>query len=41
VRRTKGTYGAVLFASLPQVTSEWGYVTGLELKLDRTFSRGG
>jgi hypothetical protein len=38
VARTKGTYGTLLSASLPQVTSEWGYVTGLSLTLDRTFS---
>ncbi len=31
----KGTYGTVLEASLPQVTGEWGYVTGIGLKLDR------
>jgi hypothetical protein len=37
----KGTYGTVLSASLPQVTSEWGYVTGLSLNLRRTFSSGG
>jgi DNA-binding beta-propeller fold protein YncE len=34
----KGTFGTVLRASLPQVTSEWGYVTGLKLTLGRTFS---
>jgi hypothetical protein len=34
---TKGTFGTTLEASLPQVTSEWGYVTGLSLTLGRTF----
>lgn len=34
----KGTFGTVLSASLPQVTSEWGYVTGLAMTLGRTFS---
>jgi hypothetical protein len=38
VSQAKGTYGTVLSASLPQVTSEWGYVTGLQMTLGRTFS---
>jgi hypothetical protein len=33
---TRGTYGTRLTASLPQVTSKWGYVTGLSLNLDGT-----
>jgi hypothetical protein len=37
----KGTFGTVLSASLPQVTSEWGYVTGLQITLGRTFSSHG
>jgi hypothetical protein len=37
----QGTYGTVLSASLPQVTSEWGYVTGLRMTLGRTFSYHG
>jgi hypothetical protein len=37
----KGTFGTVLSASLPQVTSEWGYVTGLSITLGRTFSYHG
>lgn len=37
----KGTFGTVLRASLPQVTSEWGYVTGLQITLGRTFSSHG
>jgi hypothetical protein len=41
ISETKGTYGTVLEASLPQVTGEWGYVTGISLSLDRTFSSGG
>jgi hypothetical protein len=36
VIRTRGTFATLLTASLPQVTSEWGYVTGIGLKLDRT-----
>lgn len=37
VSATGGTYGTLLEASLPQVTGEWGYVTGISLKLDRSF----
>jgi hypothetical protein len=35
VSRTGGTFGTLLSASLPQVTSEWGYITGIGLELDR------
>lgn len=41
VARTKGTFGTLLSASLPDVTSKWGYVTGLSLVLGRTFSARG
>lgn len=37
----RGTYGTVLTASLPQVTSDWGFVTGIELKLDPSFVSAG
>jgi hypothetical protein len=37
----RGTFGTVLSASLPQVTSDWGYVTGLSITLGRTFSSHG
>ncbi len=37
----RGTYGTVLSASLPQVTSDWGYVTGLAMTLGRSFSYRG
>jgi hypothetical protein len=40
ISSTSGTYGTVLSASLPQVTSDWGYVTGLSLELDRTSRPG-
>jgi hypothetical protein len=33
IEPSKGTYGTVLEASLPQVTGEWGYVTGVSLDL--------
>jgi hypothetical protein len=38
IAHTKGTFGTVLSASLPQVTSEWGYVTGFDLSLGRGHS---
>jgi hypothetical protein len=37
----KGPYGTKLTASLPQVTSKWGYVTGISMKLGRSFSSHG
>jgi hypothetical protein len=41
ISTTKGTFGTVLSASLPNVTSEWGYVTGLSMTLGRSFSSHG
>jgi DNA-binding beta-propeller fold protein YncE len=38
---SRGTYGTVLEASLPHATGDWGYVTGLEMKLRRSFSYRG
>jgi hypothetical protein len=40
VTNTKGTFGTVLTASLPSVTSQWGYVTGLSLDLGRSLRHG-
>lgn len=37
IETTKGTYGTVLSASLPNVTGEWGYVTGVSLDLQSRF----
>ena len=37
IRRTPGTYGASLSLALPDVTGPWGYVTGLDLTLHRTY----
>ena len=34
----KGDFGTLLTASLPQVTSDWGFVTGIDLRLNRRFS---
>jgi hypothetical protein len=41
ISEAKGTFGTVLSASLPNVTSEWGYVTGLSMTLGRNFSSHG
>lgn len=38
IRPSQGTYGTVLHASLPAVTGDSGYITGLSLTLGRTFS---
>jgi hypothetical protein len=38
VGRAKGTFGIVLRASLPQVTGDSGFITGLSLRLGRSFS---
>lgn len=37
IAKTHGTYGTILEASLPRVTGEWGYVTGVSLNLERRF----
>ncbi len=37
IRRAKGTFATVLHASLPEVTTDVGFVTGLSLNLDRRF----
>lgn len=36
-RTAKGTYGTILETSFPRATGDWGYVTGIELNLDRRF----
>jgi hypothetical protein len=41
VSEAKGTFGTVLSASLPAVTSDSGYITGLEMNLGKTFSYKG
>jgi hypothetical protein len=41
IQKTHGTYGAVLQASLPKVTGEWGYVTGVSLDLQSRFLSAG
>jgi DNA-binding beta-propeller fold protein YncE len=37
IRDSRGTYGTVLETSLPHATGNWGFVTGLEMKLHRSF----
>ena len=39
--RGTGTWGTVLSASLPEVTSDVAYVTGISLTLDRRFTAAG
>jgi hypothetical protein len=41
LRSSKGTYGTVLRAALPQVTGNSGYITGLSMTLGRSFSYRG
>lgn len=41
IRKAKGTYGAVLVSSLPEVTADSGYVTGLSMTLGKQFSSHG
>lgn len=42
LRRTRGTFGTELEASFPRLTGEWGFVTGIYLKFDRSrFLRAG
>lgn len=36
-----GTFGTVLTASLPRVTGDWGYVTGISMTLKRQFTYKG
>lgn len=35
VKQSKGTYGTILETSFPRATGDWGYVTGISLKLNR------
>ncbi|MFP5389797.1 MAG: hypothetical protein ACLGG5_10935 [Thermoleophilia bacterium] len=41
LRKSRGTYGTTLEASLPQATGSWGYVTGLRMSLRRHFTYRG
>jgi hypothetical protein len=41
IGKGKGTFSTILTGSLPVATGDWGFVTGLTLKLGRTFTAGG
>jgi hypothetical protein len=41
VRKAKGTFGTVLTSSLPEVTANSGYVTGLSMTLHKSFRAHG
>jgi len=41
LRPGKGTFGTLLRASLPEVTGDSGYITGISLNLAKTVRRGG
>jgi hypothetical protein len=36
VSRTRGAFGTQLEAAFPRLTGEWGFVTGISLRLDRS-----
>jgi hypothetical protein len=36
VKRTSGTYGTLLEAAFPRLTGEWGFVTGISLRFDKS-----
>ena len=38
IKASGGTFGTILETSLPSVTGEWGYVTGISMTLDRRFT---
>jgi hypothetical protein len=41
IEQARGTFGTRLVASLPRVTGDWGYVTGLAMTLRRQFTYKG
>lgn len=41
ISQASGTYATVLEANFPQVTGEWGYVTGIAMNLHRRFAYRG
>lgn len=40
-RKRQGPYGTTLEASFPKATGDWGYITGISLKLNKRFLRAG
>ncbi len=41
IKKTSGRFGIALDADLPASLRSWGNLTGIELKLSRTYSSGG
>ncbi len=41
IGRSGGKFGTTISAKLPEVTTEWGYVTSLDLNLKRSYRWGG
>jgi hypothetical protein len=41
IKRTKGTFGTVLEANLPQISGEWGSITQMSMTLGRSFASHG
>jgi hypothetical protein len=41
IKESKGTFGTILETSFPKATGDWGYVTGISLKLDKRFLSAG
>lgn len=41
IRQGKGAYATTLVAELPRVAAEWGFVSGVSLTLERSFSYRG
>jgi len=39
--RRQGPFGTTLEASFPRATGDWGYITGIDLKLNKRFIRAG
>jgi hypothetical protein len=35
IKQSKGTYGTTLETSFPKATGDWGYVTGIDLRLNK------
>ena len=40
-QKKSGPYGTILETSFPRATGDWGYVTGIELNLDKRFLTAG
>jgi hypothetical protein len=40
-KKKQGTFGTILEASFPKATGDWGYITGISLKLNKRLVRAG